>query len=145
MTFVTAPRTHPASKQLWITLAVLLGVGVLYLAFAPSTADKEDTSDYDELEACAFLTSIDSRKSLYLSRSHMARLSLNGGAGTQWETGSWRLVDEEKRLFEVSLGDAKTIYTLVSAPEGEGCMLVPGDTSKADLGKSWFSTLQDPK
>lgn len=140
------PPDHHVLKSIWIALAVSVCVGVLYLVLAPETSDEDKgASDYEELEACAFLTSLDSKKSLYLSSSHVARRSVTTGVGTQWDKGTWQLIDDEKRTFKISFVGKETVYTLVSAREGEGCMLVPGDTSKADLAKAWYSTLQDPK
>jgi hypothetical protein len=127
-------------------MVVFACFGGLYLVMAPHAArDKGGPPGFEELVPCAFLTSIDSTKSLYLSGHHEARLSVTMDNGTNWATGTWALVDDDDHTYTVSIDGVDTTYTLVSAPEGEGCMLVAGDLAAADLTKSWFSSLQDPK
>ena len=133
-------------KQVALTVFVFACFGALYLVLAPHAKKGEGGAPgFEELVPCAFLTSIDSKKSLYLSGHHEARLSVTTDNGITWATGTWTLVDDDAHLYKVSLEGVDTTYTLVSAPEGEGCMLAAGDLAAADLTKSWFSSLQDPK
>ena len=132
-------------KHLLISLAVFAGFGALYLAAKPRSAAPPDKPGYEDLVPCAFLTSIDSKRSLYLSGDHTARLSDSSGTGTNWSAGHWDLVDDDDHVYKITIDGETTTYTLVSAPEGEGCMLAAGTTTAADLEKSWFSVLTDPK
>lgn len=133
-------------KQIGWSLVVFGFFGMAYLFLKPEDGDNEDdASGFEELMPCAFLTSFDSTKSLYLSSDHVARVSGKDGQGTTWATGSWDLVDDDQHLYKLTFGGRDETFTLVSAPEGEGCMLAAGSVDSADLKKSWFSALTSPK
>ena len=133
-------------KQVLVSVVVCLVVVALYIAWAPHASRRRtDIPGFEDLVPCAFLTSIDSRRSLYLSGHHDARTSETTGNGTTWSSGTWTLVDDDRHVYRVDIDGVSTTYTLVSAPEGEGCMLVAGSLDAADLHRSWFSALTDPK
>ena len=133
-------------KTGWVSLAVFVFFGGVYLVMKPIAAkQKRDMPGFQDLVPCAFLTSIDSKKSLYLSGDHVARASETSGGATNWAAGTWDLVDDDRHLYKITIEGNGTIYALVTAPEGEGCMLAAGSVAAADLSKSWFSALTDPK
>ena len=133
-------------KHVWVSAIVCLFVGLLYIALAPFAAKQRTMAPgFEELVPCAFLTSLDSKSSLYLSGHRDARISKTTDAGTTWASGTWTLLADDSHLYRIDIDGVSTTYTLISAPEGEGCMLVPGDVGSADLRKSWFSALTDPK
>ncbi len=133
-------------RTVWVSLVVFCFFGVVYLVMKPIAAkQRKDMPGFEDLVPCAFLTSIDSTKSLYLSGDHVARTSDKSGGATNWASGTWDLLNDDRHLYKITIDGEATTYTLVSAPEGEGCMLVAGSTTAADLSKSWFSALTDPK
>ena len=133
-------------KQAWIYVAVLVAVGIIGFVAAPKASrEAGETPGYEDLIPCATLTSFDSTKTLYLSSRHQAKFSDKSGSGMRFETGTWDLVDDDNHIYRIDVDGVVANFTLISAPEGEGCMLAAGTLEASDMRKSWFSALTDPK
>lgn len=130
----------------WPTILAGLAVlaGYSYSERPSAAAHSENPSGWDELTLCSELTSIDSKKSLSLSSDLKAKLTEQSDRGRPKITeGRWTLLDAERHTYQIDIVGASGVYSVVSPPDAEGCILALGGADYTDLRRSWFSVHSD--
>jgi hypothetical protein len=145
----------------WWSRLKVIGAGVfaimLYLAFASdflgfvfsgrdvaAPPQKPAVPGWNDLEPCAFLTSLDDKKNLALTEEQGVELVESdldeNGVATENRLlqGRWSY-DATSKRYSVTLDGDTTTYTLLSRGDPTTCILVKGDLGTADLRASWFS------
>jgi hypothetical protein len=148
--FVELPQS-PSRTRYWrsILIACILGAVVYAIYFRPSPNAIKSTRlpenpGWDDLSACSDATSLDGRKGLGLFSDGRASVYDNtpikdGETIADHTTdGTWHF-DEASKRYSITFKGESADYLVVS-PEGTRiCMLINGEISAADLGRSWFA------
>lgn len=128
----------------WL-LGLISAAAALYLLLGGQSKPEPGPPGWDDLVLCFELTSIDSNKSLSLNEDFTARLKDSSGSGDPiWSDGHWSLVNADRHVYKVDLPGASGVYTVVSPPDSEGCLLAAGPLDRVDLRRSWFSVAPEP-
>jgi len=149
--FVELPQP-PSRTRYWlpILIACILGVAVYVMYFRPSNDAVKSTQllenpGWDDLSACSDAISLDGRKGLGLLSDGRATVydntPIKDGETIEDHTthGTWRFDEASKRYFITIKGQSDD-YLVVSSEETRICMLIKGEISAADLGRSWFAS-----
>jgi hypothetical protein len=131
-------------------VALYLGIAFDFLGFVFSSRDiaarpqKPAVLGWNDLETCAFLTSLDDKKNLTLTEDQGAELMEAAPDENDAPTESKKLqgrwgYDAGSKRYSITLNGDTATYTLISRGEPATCILVKGDLDTADLRASWFS------
>jgi hypothetical protein len=99
---------------------------------------------WNNLSACSDATSLDGRKGLGLLSDGRTtvydNMPIKDGETIEDHTthGTWRF-DEASKRYSITFKGESADYLVVSSEGTRICMLVKGEISAADLGRSWFA------
>lgn len=144
--------SQPPSRTLyWLPslIACILVVAGYVINFQPSSNAVKSTRllenpGWDDLSACSDATSLDGRKGLGLLSDGRATVydntPIKDGETIEDHTthGTWRFDQASKRYFITFKGESAD-YLVVLSEGTRICMLIKGEISAADLGRSWFA------
>lgn len=140
-----------ASKLKWLVIFVVVVAG-LWLVRAPRkppltaeeiAARSAETErqiramfppGYYDLINCSTFTSYLGEQTMTLSGDRKAQL--------EKDEGYWSF-DETTKRYAVSVGPLSGSYSLLTPPGSDVCILVSGDSFKADLTNSWYAKVSN--